>query len=44
MLGDIDPKAKPGDIVAVYDKADAPYGAALYNPRASSPCACSRAA
>lgn len=33
MLADVDPKARPGDIVAVYDKADAPYGAALYNPK-----------
>jgi len=33
MLGEVDPKAKPGDLVAVYDRADAPYGVALYNPR-----------
>ncbi len=33
MLADVDPKARPGDIVAVYDKADAPYGAAIYNPK-----------
>lgn len=33
MLGEVDPKAKPGDIVAVYDRSDAPYGVALYNPR-----------
>lgn len=33
MLGDVDPKARPGDLVAVYDRADAPYGVALYNPR-----------
>src|SRR5258708_5726598 len=33
MLGDVDPKAKAGDVVAVYDKSDAPYGAALYNPK-----------
>jgi 23S rRNA (cytosine1962-C5)-methyltransferase len=33
MIDDVDPRAKPGDIVAVYDKADAPYGAALYNPK-----------
>ncbi|MHB2027132.1 MAG: class I SAM-dependent rRNA methyltransferase [Elusimicrobiota bacterium] len=33
MLGNVDPKAKPGDIVAVYDKSDAPYGIASYNPR-----------
>jgi 23S rRNA (cytosine1962-C5)-methyltransferase len=33
MISDADPRAKPGDIVAVYDKADAPYGTALYNPK-----------
>ncbi len=33
MLGDVDPKARPGDIVAVYDKSDAPYGMAIYNPK-----------
>jgi len=33
MLGEVDPKARPGDIVAVYDRFDAPYGTALYNPR-----------
>ncbi|MBI4679127.1 MAG: class I SAM-dependent rRNA methyltransferase [Elusimicrobia bacterium] len=33
MLAEVDPKARPGDIVAVYDRSDAPYGAALYNPR-----------
>lgn len=33
MLGEVDPKAKAGDLVAVYDRADAPYGVALYNPR-----------
>lgn len=33
MVGDVDPRAQAGDVVAVYDKADAPYGAALYNPR-----------
>ncbi|MBI3549181.1 MAG: class I SAM-dependent rRNA methyltransferase [Elusimicrobia bacterium] len=33
MLGEVDPKARPGDLVAVYDKSDAPYGLALYNPR-----------
>ncbi|MBI5210498.1 MAG: class I SAM-dependent rRNA methyltransferase [Elusimicrobia bacterium] len=33
MIAQADPKARPGDIVAVYDKSDAPYGAALYNPR-----------
>ena len=33
MLGEVDPKARPGDLVAVYDRFDAPYGVALYNPR-----------
>ncbi|MDE2141598.1 MAG: class I SAM-dependent rRNA methyltransferase [Elusimicrobia bacterium] len=33
MLGEVDPKARPGDMVAVYDRNDAPYGVALYNPR-----------
>ncbi|MBI5623309.1 MAG: class I SAM-dependent rRNA methyltransferase [Elusimicrobia bacterium] len=33
MIANADPKARPGDIVAVYDKNDAPYGAALYNPK-----------
>jgi 23S rRNA (cytosine1962-C5)-methyltransferase len=33
MLSDVDPKAKAGDLVAVYDRNDAPYGVALYNPR-----------
>src|SRR5579859_5124452 len=33
MLGEVDPKAKPGDVVAVFDKSGAPYGAALYNPK-----------
>ena len=33
MLGEVDPKAKAGDLVAVYDRSDAPYGVALYNPR-----------
>lgn len=33
MIAQVDPKARPGDIVAVYDKADAPYGVALYNPK-----------
>lgn len=33
MLGSVDPRARPGDLVAVYDRADAPYGVALYNPR-----------
>src|SRR5277367_3507720 len=33
MLGEVDPKARGGDVVAVYDKTGAPYGAALYNPK-----------
>jgi 23S rRNA (cytosine1962-C5)-methyltransferase len=33
MLGEVDPKARPGDVVAVYDRTDAPYGVALYNPK-----------
>ncbi|MDE2490175.1 MAG: class I SAM-dependent rRNA methyltransferase [Elusimicrobia bacterium] len=33
MIGEVDPKAKPGDTVAVYDRGGAPYGVALYNPR-----------
>ena len=33
MIGEVDPRAEDGDMVAVYDKADAPYGVALYNPR-----------
>jgi 23S rRNA (cytosine1962-C5)-methyltransferase len=33
MLAAVDPKARPGDVVMVYDKIDAPYGLALYNPK-----------
>ena len=33
MLGDVDTKARPGDIVAVYDKSGAPFGVAIYNPK-----------
>ena len=33
MIGETDPRAKPGDLVAVYDKTGAPYGIALYNPK-----------
>ena len=33
MIGEADPKARPGDLVAVYDKSGAPYGVALYNPK-----------
>lgn len=33
MLGAADPKARPGDLVSVYDKTGTPYGVALYNPK-----------
>lgn len=33
MMDVVDPRARPGDVVMVYDKSDAPYGLALYNPR-----------
>lgn len=33
MIAEADPKARPGDVVAVYDKSGAPFGAALYNPK-----------
>jgi len=33
MLGDVGPTATFGDLVAVYDKTDAPYGVGLYNPK-----------
>jgi len=33
MILNAAPGAKAGDIVAVYDKSDAPYGVAVYNPR-----------
>jgi 23S rRNA (cytosine1962-C5)-methyltransferase len=33
MIGDVDPRARPGDLVAVHDKGQAPFGVALYNPR-----------
>ncbi|MDD5655693.1 MAG: class I SAM-dependent rRNA methyltransferase [Elusimicrobia bacterium] len=33
MIAETDPRAKPGDLVSVYDKAGAPYGIALYNPK-----------
>ncbi len=33
MLGDVDPSAGAGALVAVYDKTDAPYGMGLYNPK-----------
>ena len=39
MIGETDPKARPGDLVAVYDKSGAPMGSPSTTPRASSPCA-----
>jgi 23S rRNA (cytosine1962-C5)-methyltransferase len=33
MIDCADPKARPGDVVAVYDKSEAPYGVAFYNPK-----------
>jgi 23S rRNA (cytosine1962-C5)-methyltransferase len=33
MIRDADPAAAPGDIVSVYDKSGALFGAGLYNPR-----------
>lgn len=33
MVGDVDPAAKAGDIVAVYDKAGRPFGHAFYHDR-----------
>ncbi|MFA6030264.1 MAG: class I SAM-dependent rRNA methyltransferase [Elusimicrobiota bacterium] len=33
MIDDADPKARAGDIVAVFDKSNAPYGVAIYNPK-----------
>lgn len=33
MIDAADPKARAGDLVAVYDKSGAPYGVALYNPK-----------
>jgi 23S rRNA (cytosine1962-C5)-methyltransferase len=33
MVDRVDSKARPGDLVAVYDKSGAPYGLALYNPK-----------
>jgi 23S rRNA (cytosine1962-C5)-methyltransferase len=37
MLGAVSPDAKPGDLVAVYDKNGSRLGAGLYNPRAKIP-------
>lgn len=33
MLDSIDPRAKAGDLVSVYDKNGAPYGVGFYNPK-----------
>jgi 23S rRNA (cytosine1962-C5)-methyltransferase len=33
MIDETDRAARPGDVVAVYDKIGAPYGVALYNPK-----------
>lgn len=33
MLGQVDPAARPGDVVAVYDKSGLLFGQALFNPR-----------
>ncbi|HVE14588.1 MAG TPA: class I SAM-dependent rRNA methyltransferase [Elusimicrobiota bacterium] len=33
MIAEVDDKARAGDVVMVYDKSDAPFGLALYNPR-----------
>lgn len=37
LLGEVSPGAKPGDLVAVYDKAGRRLGIGLYNPRAKIP-------
>ncbi len=37
LLKDVSPDAKPGALVAVYDKAGQRLGAGLYNPRAKIP-------
>ncbi|MGH7996610.1 MAG: class I SAM-dependent rRNA methyltransferase [Opitutaceae bacterium] len=37
LLGAVSPGAKPGDLVAVYDKAGNRLGSGLYNPRAKIP-------
>jgi 23S rRNA (cytosine1962-C5)-methyltransferase len=37
LLGAVSPGAKPGDLVAVYDKAGHRMGSGLYNPRAKIP-------
>ncbi|MBI4348880.1 MAG: class I SAM-dependent rRNA methyltransferase [Elusimicrobia bacterium] len=33
MLDSVDPQAKAGDLVSVYDKNGSPYGVGFYNPR-----------
>ncbi|MBI5201327.1 MAG: class I SAM-dependent rRNA methyltransferase [Elusimicrobia bacterium] len=33
MIDSVDPRAKAGDLVSVYDKNGTPYGVALYNPK-----------
>src|SRR5256885_6256835 len=37
LLGQVSPDAKPGDLVAVYDKTGNRAGAGLFNPRAKIP-------
>ena len=37
LLGQVSPDAKPGDLVAVYDKAGNRLGSGLFNPRAKIP-------
>ncbi len=33
MVGSVDPAARPGDVVTIYDKAGGFFGRGLYNPR-----------
>ena len=37
MLGAVSENARPGDVVAVYDKEGQPFGAGLYNPASRVP-------
>lgn len=37
LLGQVSPEARPGDLVAVYDKAGNRLGTGLFNPRAKIP-------
>ena len=37
MIRGASPDAKPGDLVAIYDKDDRPFGAGLWNPKARVP-------